>query len=704
MAKYAVAWFHKKFTIPEKNINNCVLTGRLKADADGKIEVTEFVKLYQSDNSLTGFDEILNSVLDETHWMLDKKNIETLKTEIEKKNNWGDEYYLSENLLLDGEKAKVRFYFRNVEKECEYIKSWIIENLRDLPRDNYEHMWKGIDWESRNALIGALGVQEGELNIKFQPGLHRIMAEIIKSGKSIIEWELPEVHLFNKRNKETEQRMLKKIMLKKGTNEIRRLFQQAQILQYPQKRIDEKRYSVNQYLSLGALLFFEEYFIGEGIIERALVSSEDAQAILFLAMHIVCCWRRGDILRIKFPEGEPVAEVIEGLKRGELPYSLTEKIGLAFRFLYENFHVASKQKGNLKLACTLDQERVLGIYLAICEYHRIKENRTKLFNATTSFDKLRVYEEALGKRCYSEIFGTEKFLSKTMNKAFLTAYAEETSRQFKKMRYKSLPEMLDAYLRGHKIDINKGQKTIFHYIDFASEGMSVDQISMALFQIGTFGFYKNKILAEILPEINEYDLAVRAQVIASANIDVAETEEKLMQIIKVLETVSTEGEMPKSLRELLTNKVITAVVNGSGTAKEENVFCLYSALHGGISPECKTQGFCTNCQGNTAYGSLCKYAIYSYEYVFNIVTRLYLYERRCEDLEFQIEQLEKEGNLAGADELRNLFLLEMRRKGQTEDAFEQFISDEEFPETLRDDLIDLYLEGKNVHKSIQSGE
>lgn len=704
MSRYTATWFRKKFLIPEKNINNCILIGRLKTDELGRIEVGEFVKEYQADKSLTGFDEILNSVLRETHWIFEKKNVETLKTEIEKKNNWGEEYFLSENLLIDKEKTKDKFYFRDAEKECELIKSWIIENLRDLPRDNYHQMWECIDRESKKALIGALGVQEGELNIKFQPGLHRVMAEIICSGKSIIDWELPEVHLFNKRYKETEQRMLKKIMMKTGNKEICRFYNQAQILKYPKSRINEKRYSINQFLSLGILLFGEEYFVGEGIIERALISSADAQAVLFLAMHIVCGWRRGDILRIEFPDGEPVGEVIESLKKGELPYRITEKIGLAFRFLYETFVVASKNGGELRLACTLTELQVLGIYLSICEFHRIKENRTKLFDSAVSFDKLRIYQEALGERCYFEIFGNEKFTSKAMNKAFLNAYAESTRILYKKMKYKSLPEILDAMLRGHKIDINRGQKTIFHYIDFSSEGMTVDQISMALFQIGTLGFYKNKVLSEILPEMNEYDLAVRAKVIASANIDIPETEEKIKQIIKVLEEVSEEGEMPKSLRELLTNKVVTAVVNGTGTAKEENVFCLYRALHGDISSECKTQRYCTNCQGKIAYGSLCKYAIYSYEYVFNIVTRLYLYEQRCENLGLKMKELEKEGNQAGVEELRDFLFLELRRKEQTEEVFEQFISDEEFPETLRDDLIELYLEGRNVSESIQSGE
>ncbi len=680
-----------KYRVSSKNIENCIILGRLTL-TDGKISVQEFSNIYYHDEKMIVLEELIEEVCHIEDWILSKKNIREIKDEIEKTRNWGNHYSIYENLLIPTNSIKKSFYFEDKKKEVSLIKEWIMQNLCNIPSENYKKMWGLIDKKNCKRLVKGCGATPFENNVKLQPGLHMIMSEIIMSGKELDIWGIPEYQLFCKRHPQTEvQRLLKKILLSTDSKEIRDYFKLAKIIKFNSSQKSDEKYSLSQYLSLGSLLLYPNYYWGEGIINRALEDSDIAQALLYMVMNIACAWRREDILKIKLQEEVEIMELIVELKEGKAPFFNTLSIWRNFRYYYETFETASKNNESLHFAITGEPEKHMGIYLAICEYHRIKENRDSLFSLNASFDSLKHYKDALGDRCYRAIFGDKIFRNRLMNKALMDGYNRITSVRFQNKNYRSFPAILSAYLRSHILDLENGQNTVFHYIEFSSEGLSMDEISMSLFSLGTFGFYKEKILSWILPKIKDYNIQKRAQIISAADLSVSETEKELGTMSRILDEIAGIEDLPDSL-DVLVNRIMDAIVNDTGTGKEENVFCLYRAIHNRLPKGCQKQRYCTNCHSEQAYGKLCKFAIYSYEYIFNLALRLDTYEKRIDEYIYLKEKTKREGNWRIAELYEELYKLEERRRDKTRETVEQFISDENFPDELRNDVIKLYLE------------
>lgn len=682
-----------KYKVSCKNIENCIVLGRLSL-IDSKISVQEFSNIYHHDEKMIVLEELIEEVCHLENWILSKQNIREIKDEIEKTKNGGFPYSFYENLLIPTKSIKKSFYFEDKKRELSLIKEWIMQNLCNIPSENYKNIWGMLGERNCKSLVKGCGATPYEYNVKLQPGLHMIMSEIIMSGKALELWGIPEYQLFCKRHPQIEvQRLLKKILLSTESKEIRDFFKLAKIINFNSSKKHDERYSLSQYLSLGSLLLFPNYYRGEGIINRALEDSDISQALLYMVMNMACAWRREDILKIKLQEEVEIMELIEELKEGKVSLFKTLAIWRNFRYYYENFEVASKNKEPLHFALTGEPEKHMGIYLAICEYHRIKENRESLFSLNVSFDNLKNYKKALGDRCYKEIFGNQIFRNKLMNKALMDGYNRITSVRFQNKNYRSFPAILSAYLRSHKLDLENGQNTVFHYIETSSEGLSMDEISMSLFSLGTFGFYKEKVLSWILPKIKKYNLQKRAQIISAADLSISETEKELGTMSRIMDEIAGIEDLPNSL-EILTNRIMDAIVNDTANGKEENVFCLYRAIHNRIPKGCSKQKYCTNCHSEQAYGKLCKFAIYSYEYIFNLALRLETYEKRIDEYIYLKEKTKREGNWRMAEVYEELCKLEERRRDKTRETVEQFIADESFPDELRNDVIKLYLEGE----------
>ena len=680
----------EKYNVSTHNIKNCIILGRLSS-IDEKISVQEFSNVYHNDEKMVALEEIIEEVRQSEKWVLSKKNIEEIKKEIIKTNNWGNSFFLYENLLISIKKIKKTLYFENSKKEKTLIIDWIMHNLCKIPSENYKKMWEMLDERSKRRLVIGCGATPYENNIILQPELHLIMSEIILGEKTLEEWGVPEYQMFCKRHSGTKiQRLLRKILLSTESKDLNNFFRLAKVINYYPSKRNEEKYTINQYLSLGALLLYPSYYWGEGIIKRALDNSEIAQALLYMAMNIACAWRQEDILNIKLYEEVEIMDIIDELKGEKVTFFKTFRLWQTFKYSYESFEDANKNGEPLRFALTGEPEKHLGIYLAICEYHRVKENRDTLFSPNATFDKLKTYKSALGEKNYTVIFGDKIFRNRLMNKALLDGITKLTSVRFQNNNYRSFPQILSAYLRSHKLDLEKGQNTIFHYIDFSSEGLTPDEISMALFSTGTFGFYKNIVLSEILPRINDYNLKKRAQIISAANLSITETEDELGNISRTMDMIAGLEEQPGKLN-ILINRIMDAIVNDTGNGKEENVFCLYRALHNRLPQKCSCEKYCTNCNSELAYGKMCKFGIYAYEYIFNLTLRLDMYEKRIDEYIYLKEKLKREGDWKLAEVYEELYELEKRRRDNTRKTVEQFLGDKDFPDELRNDALNLYL-------------
>ena len=137
------------------------------------------------------------------------------------------------------------------------------------------------------------------------------------------------------------------------------------------------------------------------------------------------------------------------------------------------------------------------------------------------------------------------------------------------------------------------------------------------------------------------------------------------------------------------SKIISSVINETANGKEENVFCLYRALTGTRPKGCRKGQYCTGCDKDLAYGDFCKFAIYSYEYVYNLTLRIAKYEERMMLCKEEFKRAEKENNRELAKFYNDLYELEHRRKTNTENIMEEFVLSTGISDTFRNTLITL---------------
>lgn len=677
-----------KYKIPKCNLQNAILEGRIHLINEDSIDILEIESEYLKDSEAIPIERIIEDISLRESFFLSEGNLSFLKKDIVKYQNWGIDFRTS-NVLLTEKPSRDTIYIWDYKEERKVIIAWILKHLDILPpAANYTKLWELIDKQTELVLQKTLECSPKVINEKNLSFQYKFISRIIMEKKHLDKWEVADCQKFiRKYNDHKSKSYLKRLMENAKNKKVNDFFKQI-ILEYAPCKKDEKHYTVSQYISLGSLLFHPAYFISEGIIERAINNSLCAQAVLYMAMTIVSAWRMGDLLKINVANEFDIEKAINRLKNGDLPYDISNPVWFGFRLFYMNYENANKNKGNLYISSSIELGKVAGLYLIIAEYHRIREHRENLLEVS-EFNKISVFKEALGERCYEEILGKEMFREKYMNKAFLDLYAEETSDKFKVMRFKSLPVMLAAYLRGHKIDLKRGQKVIFHYINFASEGMTLDEVLLELFKVGNFGFYMHKVLTILEGDFNYHGLAEKASILAAININPEDFEKQLEKYTCVLDSISRLEELPKSVTELMRSKIFSSVINETANGKEENVFCLYRALTGIRPKGCRKGKYCTGCDKDLAYGKFCKFAIYSYEYVYNLTLRIAKYEERMRLLKEEFKKAEKENNREMAKIYNDLYELERRRKTNTENIQEEFILSTGISDTFRKTLINL---------------
>ena len=157
----------------------------------------------------------------------------------------------------------------------------------------------------------------------------------------------------------------------------------------------------------------------------------------------------------------------------------------------------------------------------------------------------------------------------------------------------------------------------------------------------------------------------------------------------MLDSISKLEDLPESVIDLMRSKIISSIINETANGKEENVFCLYRALTGTLPKGCRKGKYCTGCNKDLAYGEFCKFAIYSYEYVYNLTLRIANYEERMRLCEEEFEKAEKENNREMAKIYNDLYELELRRKTKTENIMEKFVLSAGISDTFSNTLKNL---------------
>ncbi len=681
----------KIYKVPQYKINNAVSFNRLNQNSEGRISQFEFENLYCEDQKKVSLEAVLDKLGKKNKWVYSTGFIKRIKDGVRGKSIKGE--YVPAAITLNTDKANT-FYMADDEFE---IEKYINNHFENMPIENYGYLWSRLDEKTKNILWYALGITPYEINAELQPALHQVMSILLKSGKCFEDWQAGEVQLYLPDLSEKAINLFRR--MDDYTKEVRagRKIINSRMLQSGK---DERKYTEWQYMNLGKALFDEEYIFASNMVERAIEDSKVAQALLYMAMNIIAAWRNIDICRIYLGFTIPeIQSTVDEIKKSKKVQENLSKIYLNFSITYTEAVRASKNKGELVFACPIQFYCVMGMYLTIAEYHRLNENRETLL-CRKDFHKINIYEDALGEEVYKKLFNDELFSNRQINKSMLQHYVDMAKKLYKNIKIKSLPEFLGSYLRGHKMDYKRGPKSIFHYINLSTDDLNFDEITLSLWLIGTLGLYKSKvarIICDFLDENRDWEITETAELISRLNIDPLVMEKKIDILKTTNNQIKNLERLPQNNEELINKeKFIQALLLGVGERKEKNVFCLFNVIHGNGEHECKGQKYCSGAPNE--YGGLCQYAIYSYEYIFELIIRRRACIRKLKELD------ESYNKGLRSEDIVNQIKRNERVKDNLENTIKNFMGNSEFPKMLREDLYQLYVESEsNDYSALPEG-
>lgn len=508
-----------------------------------------------------------------------------------------------------------------VEQE---IVSWVRENWECLvPKESYIFMWNGVDSDFKRFIADHWKISIFDYCERHQPELHQILAVLGSEGRAVENLENGHISSLMRCLPKSYRKTFKYLLQLYATKHeagVRYNTKNLSTELYDDKEEqDAERVATDykQYKALGVAIL-TRFAEREGIIGRALKKSQCAQILLFMALHIAIAWRLDDICNIQLSTRIDLDRAKKYIEHKDFENPFFNSVWNIFSMELVGRR-ASKQNGELVEACPQMFRGRLGLYLCIAELFRNADGRETLIDKSIVYEEEN-YEELLTKEIYKAIFHEKGFRNSSIVKALLRKQAALTQQSMDSLGYKRLPFMVAAYLRGHKIDVEKKVKSIFYYIESATENYSPNEVLRETWCGDTVGHYKTAIASHLFSEYEKIDFKEQTQLLHDfGEVSPAEME-KRFEALRELAFVTKAFciEMPKDkeglesrLKQMIEAETIIAI------GKEEHTQCLYSLLTGYRCVSKDGNEICS--LHHKPFG--CDFAIYHRSYIWNLANR-----------------------------------------------------------------------------------
>lgn len=687
----------KNFDVSKSRLNSSLIAEKLLIKND-KVVVSVVKEVSKEEEAIRPLNEYVNEFALKNDVTVTKHVYELYKKELIESNNNGDGYKSGEYLLKKGA-VKNEIYVSHFSEDS--FKKFLLKNAFFLNPVSTGFLCRNMDEVFRGEVFGLFNIRDvnelGERRYEF----HKLISPYFLIGKDVISWSQYEAekyisHIRPKNVKKKGKMLLTRIEARfKGqvsfSTKIVSIDNQSKGINTPDACIP---YSYEQFLALGHLIFTKEQVYKTDLLLRAIDNDACSQALLFMAMHYVCAWRKGDILNLNVEELESsilnLDDIIDDIQNQKYAPNLYTSVWLRMdHLLYIYDSRASKNNGELTYVTPSDFFEYMGLYLLIALYHKKRSCRAGIMS-TRYVDNLNSYTQLLGDK-YTEIFGDKIFRNRKMNKQLLLIYARESEKLFS-LNIKTLPELVASYLRGHKFDLQNGQKTIFHYIGHSSDGMNVDEVAYEIFTAGTMGHYKHKLAGLMLNDYKTLSLSNQSRVLEAFDISPSKTELQLEAFEKMDADVNALG-LTDSF-EVFKKRLDKRIRDNDTGSNERNVFCLYSALSGQRNPECIGNSSCCECVSGKS-PALCRYGLYSWHYIYNLVEKQ---QRILSYIEKVVEkQTEYIPYSSSYTKLQNTLDIYTKKYEFLDELIKNFILSFDLDKSFKDNLISLYINGGAVN-------
>lgn len=339
-------------------------------------------------------------------------------------------------------------------------------------------------------------------------------------------------------------------------------------------------YDINTYFSIAFMVFNENFWIEQDMINKAIEMQAYAKLWLYHAMLFICAWRSNDI-RKKLPRFELKDSPKETLRKiRDFEYSEQEFTVVAeqlfFRFKYQG---QSKKPEKIKknssaqsLRFTISEsvKPVLGMLALMCEAHNEINGEKGSLCEMRAPNNDQCYK--LFGKSYKTILNKKAFSARRANKNYMNLVNENAEGID--------GYMLAAYARSHTGGFNQLPDVTARYLTAKMDGYTPDEIVKCLFERGICSFipylfcsavYGDEFEKNQIPEQTKRmkDVSLSpARIESLLTIDAAVEKRCKEQIQKIIKW-SYSNSMKDFAKELVEN-----IVKGIGLGKEEDVFCL----------------------------------------------------------------------------------------------------------------------------------
>ena len=357
----------------------------------------------------------------------------------------------------------------------------------------------------------------------------------------------------------------------------------------------EAAYATSDFLSMAYIVFNEEAWAKERLVEKALQSERDANLWLFVALHFICGWRGTDIIRLPMTTlTNSGAYIRDQIAAGCYDASIILN-ELEYRLRYIPFTPQKTEMHEnvpeLKLFVPESLRTPIGTILAIAvSYHEMTEPG-------------EVFLRKAGNRPHIISFFGEDFVNACGGRGFSSRRANKSYLQGIEMAANTSPSqpkgyMLAALARSHKGGYGTLPETTDIYLrDAKFSGYRPEFIAKEMFERGVFSFIPTLMMEMYAKEsYTDLPIPIQTKVLAEIGIEASGLEglTKAVEssLIKARNAIAEVMKRPKDIRGGIAD-ILQNIASGNAPGRQDGFLCLMVAS-GAACVDAK-RGCCIGC-------------------------------------------------------------------------------------------------------------
>ena len=561
----------------------------IRVDDDLYLE-PDVIKDYQKEKgSLIGVYDWLKSELPEmgirTVWDIENRSDRNMLNNMLRQSVAGPLLVSWEQAGLRGDRCNSLYFPAEIQDQ---IREIVIGYLKDfgLKNELYELRRQDPYWQNHKKTMGALDTFEQTKTIQKMASLYEIFIEV----RSPEVMDCTDSDIDRLVDYATSRTALHQQYLSMFLGFVRRNYScrfSKQILIDYQKResgavVDTSPYSLEQYMLMAYMAFNDDHINTEELVEKALEDPRGAYCWLYTVWHYVGAWRTSDIKRIPIVTLPWSRTDIVVHVKGEDWRRYADETSLILEHAINSArirpHKTQKRNGDRYLSVVFPESlrEIIGLVYLIVYCHSSDEEIWCCNLRPQDFDVFFGDE-------YKKIFGNMSFGNRKANKSFLDHISEivekDSGNNNRVMGY-----MVASYARAHAIQEGGLSAVTAKYLGVKMDGMTKDQIMMALYESGTCSFVPYMLLSVMSKERRFEALRVEDQsrIIKQSGINAFHAEMVSRALVKsfvesktvveqILYTYSEEN------KKVIAEKILKAVVARHAVTPMVSTQCLLMA-------------------------------------------------------------------------------------------------------------------------------